>query len=64
MSANESSVHSMPVALVESSGDCMNGGRGGGGMWNFGGGPGPSHISVPHSKSSSYIFHIESIIVF
>lgn len=61
ISANVSSLHSMPFALVESAGDCMNGGRGGGGMWNFGGGPGPSHASVPHSKSPSNIFHIESI---
>lgn len=64
ISANVSSLHSMPFALVESPGDCMNGGRGGGGMWNFGGGPGPSHASVPHSKSPSNIFHIELIYIF
>lgn len=54
----ESSVHSMPAALAKFE-SCINGGRGGGGKWNFGGGPGPSHASSPQSKKSlSNIFHI------
>lgn len=38
---------------------CRNGGRGGGGITNSGGGPGPPH-SEPHSKSESNISHIKT----
>lgn len=59
MSYIESSVHSIPAAVTKFD-SCMNGGCGGGGKWNFGGGPGPSHASSPHSKKSlSNIFHMK-----
>lgn len=57
-SKRPSSEHSMVVPSTAFK-SCINGGRGGGGMWNFGGGPGPSHASSPQSKKSlSNIFHI------
>lgn len=51
----------MPSTAFKS---CRNGGRGGGGKWNFGGGPGPSHASSPHSprKSLSNIFHMKVLV--
>lgn len=58
-SKSPSSEHSMVVPSTAFK-SCINGGRGGGGKWNFGGGPGPSHASSPHSKKSlSNIFHIK-----
>lgn len=57
-SKSPSSEHSMVVPRTAFK-SCINGGRGGGGRWNFGGGPGPSHASSPQSKKSpSNIFHI------
>lgn len=56
-----SSEHSMVVPSTAFK-SCINGGRGGGGKWNLGGGPGPSHASSPQSKKSlSNIFHIKII---
>lgn len=52
----ESSLHSKLANKLIS---CMNGGFGGGGIINFGGGPGPSQASMPQSKFSSIMFHIK-----
>lgn len=58
ISLSISSLHSN-VSMKLTSG--MNNGRGGGGIVNFGGWPGPSQASIPHSKSSSIIFHIQKL---